>query len=364
MRFVLLGLGLAMAAQCAQAADKPLFGPPEAWVKSAPAYKSAQPTDAAAVKLLLQDQQFNFSAAADSNFQETRMLIQNAQGLGAVGTLVIPWNPETDTVTIHSLRIYRGDQVIDVLAKQSFTVVRRETNLEMAMLDGWLTAVIQPEDLRVGDVLELAFTITGKDPVMKGKSETIASGLSGAAVGHLLLRGVWEQPKSLRWRATEGLDGVKLDRTGATSVVEFDADDVQPLHPPDGAPSRFYNYRQLEFSEFRSWTEVADLVRPLYAKAGALAPDSPLKTEIAKIKAATSDPKGQAEAALALVQSQVRYVFLGMNDGGLVPADADATWSRRFGDCKAKTVLLLALAEWPRDFRPTRPGQHPAWRRS
>jgi len=39
----------------------------------------------------------------------------------------------------------------------------------------------------------------------------------------------------------------------------------------------------------------------------------------------------------------VRYVFLGMNDGGLVPADADTTWSRRFGDCKGKTVLLLAL---------------------
>jgi tetratricopeptide (TPR) repeat protein len=32
-----------------------------------------------------------------------------------------------------------------------------------------------------------------------------------------------------------------------------------------------------------------------------------------------------------------------MNDGGLVPADADLTWQRRFADCKGKTVLLLAL---------------------
>ncbi len=43
------------------------------------------------------------------------------------------------------------------------------------------------------------------------------------------------------------------------------------------------------------------------------------------------------------MQDKVRYVFLGLSDGGLVPADADLTWQRRFGDCKGKTVLLLAL---------------------
>jgi tetratricopeptide (TPR) repeat protein len=43
------------------------------------------------------------------------------------------------------------------------------------------------------------------------------------------------------------------------------------------------------------------------------------------------------------VQDKVRYVFLGINDGGYVPASADTTWARRFGDCKGKTVLLLAL---------------------
>ena len=43
------------------------------------------------------------------------------------------------------------------------------------------------------------------------------------------------------------------------------------------------------------------------------------------------------------MQDKVRYVFLGMNTGGYVPADADVTWARRFGDCKGKTTLLLAV---------------------
>jgi tetratricopeptide (TPR) repeat protein len=334
-----------MAATSAHAADKPSIGPPPAWVKLADDATPLPAPDQAAVKLLLEDQQLHFTGQGDSEYQESRVLIQTAQGLGAMGTVVLAWNPETESLTIHKLRILRGTQVIDILAKQTPTVVRRETNLEMAMLDGELTAVIQPEGLRVGDVLDIAFTQTRADPALAGRSQVVVGAPPGLPIGRLRLRAEWEAPKTVRWRATEGLEGVKLSRSGASSLVEFDARDLRPVHSPEGAPPRFNNLRQLEFSEFTAWAQVADLMRPLYLKAATLRADSPLKAEIARIKAASSDPHVQVEAALALVQDQVRYVFLGMNDGGLVPASADDTWTRRFGDCKAKTVLLLAILD-------------------
>ena len=43
------------------------------------------------------------------------------------------------------------------------------------------------------------------------------------------------------------------------------------------------------------------------------------------------------------MQQNVRYIYVGLNGGNLTPAAADETWQRRYGDCKAKTVLLLAL---------------------
>ena len=39
----------------------------------------------------------------------------------------------------------------------------------------------------------------------------------------------------------------------------------------------------------------------------------------------------------------MRYVYIGLNGGNLKPASADETWKRRYGDCKGKTVLLLAM---------------------
>jgi hypothetical protein len=43
------------------------------------------------------------------------------------------------------------------------------------------------------------------------------------------------------------------------------------------------------------------------------------------------------------VQDRIRYVFVGLDAGGYTPANADESWERRYGDCKAKTVMLLAL---------------------
>jgi tetratricopeptide (TPR) repeat protein len=140
-----------------------------------------------------------------------------------------------------------------------------------------------------------------------------------------------------------GLPLIKKIEAGGFRGVELTVDGLQPMVFPSGAPNRFKFTRIVEMTDFKSWDETAALFAPLYEKASVLPPDGPLREEISRIKSLSNDPKQQTEAVLALVQDNIRYVFLGMNSGGLVPADAATTWSRRFGDCKAKTALLLAL---------------------
>lgn len=102
-------------------------------------------------------------------------------------------------------------------------------------------------------------------------------------------------------------------------------------------------YRLVEVSDYASWSELSNLMAPLYAKAATLPAQGPLAAELKRIRGLSDDPKVRVEAALALVQDRIRYVALAMGTGGLVPADASETWARRFGDCKGKTALLLAL---------------------
>ena len=335
---------LALWAGAAIAADEPLYAPPADWVQPLPIPKAAAPTDGSPTQMLLTDEQSKLSAAGDDFYVERAIKILSPQGFNTSGSLGSTWDPDTESLTIHHLHIIRGDTVIDALAGgKKFIVLRRENNLELAMLDGRLTATIQPEGLQVGDIVDMATTLHRSDPALKGYSSDMDRLVHTGVAARIRVREVWPANKPIRWRETTGLDAPKVTKTADGSELIVDMANVETPKAPVGAPARFADLGSIEFSQYADWTELSRLMSPLYQKAASLAPTSALQAEIARIAAASPDPKTRAEAALQLVQDQTRYVFLGMNDGGLVPADADVTWSRRFGDCKGKTTLLLAL---------------------
>jgi len=325
-------------------ADKPIIGPIPPWVHPAELPKDAPKPDQQAVRLLLVDQQQHLLPNGGEIYSETVMRVQTAQGLEALGTITLPWKPDQGTLTVHKLNIIRDGKVIDLLTKgPGFTVLRREQGLEYATLDGVLTAVIQPEGLQVGDVVDLATTTKTIDPALGGNSEAFLSIASELRAAHVRMRVEWSSGLPVRWHAEDGLPLLSEHKAGGLSEVSFALDNVEPLILPRDAPTRFMLPRLLTATTLKSWEQLSTLFAPLYEKAATLKPDSALKAEIATIAQDAADPVHRAEAALALVQDKVRYVFLGMNDGGLVPADADTTWQRRFADCKGKTALLLAL---------------------
>lgn len=342
----IFGLAFALWAGTCCASETLNFAAPGPWVHAAILPRARAAGDQSApVSVVLSDIQVKFEDGADDLYVEKAVRLQTAAGLPA-GGVALTWRPDVETLTIHRLHIIRGDQVIDVLAKgQTFTVLRRETNLERAALDGVLTATLQPEGLQVGDIVDLAYTTRRQDPVLRGHYELIAGVLPGPATDRFRMRETWPAGAPVRWRATVGIDAPVIRR--AAGRVELVVDEAHALRPdpPRGAPPRFAYMSVVETSDFHNWGEISSLMAPLYQKAATLPADSPLNAEVARIRSASADPKVQAAAALHLVQDRIRYLFLGMNQGGYVPADADATWSRRFGDCKGKTALLLALLQ-------------------
>jgi tetratricopeptide (TPR) repeat protein len=325
------------------AADQLQFAPPAEWVKPLDFPAPSASGDGGATQILLMDAQDKFNSDSEEHYWESVVRVQTSQGLSQAGNLSLAWMPDHDTMTIHKVHIVRDGQVIDVLAKgQTFTVIRRESNLEVAMLDGALTGALQIEGLQVGDIVDLAVTLVRRDPVLKGHAERFA-GLPGMPAARMRIRELWPDAKPMRWRATAGIDPPRITTGPEGTELAIDMANAKAPQPPRGAPARYSNVGQIELTDFQSWGDLSALMAPLYQQAATLTAESPLKAEAAAIAAASADPKVRAAAALKLVQDKIRYVFLGMNDGGYVPADADVTWSRRFGDCKGKTALLLAL---------------------
>lgn len=292
--------------------------------------------------MIYSDNQVRLGRDGDEFFSAYRFKILSSEGL-PLGNITTTWSPDTDEMRVHSLKIIRDGRVIDVLEKTKFQIIQRENNLEYAMLDGDLTATVQVPGLQIGDELEFVTTLKRRDLVLGERSQGGVMLPSLGASGAYRMRLVWPQAKMVRWRATPDMGELKPVVAAGDNVLTYELRDPPSAIMADGAPPRVNLRRLLQFSGFSSWSEVSNLFWPLYENASTLAPNSPVRAEAARIAASTSDPAGRAEAALALVEDRIRYVYLAMNDGNYRPASADETWSRRFGDCKAKAALLLAL---------------------
>jgi transglutaminase-like putative cysteine protease len=328
----------------ARASEKPSYGPPPSWVQLAATPETAAPDGSPASQLLLDDNQSRLGPTGDTFYNRRVVKVLKTEGLANFTSQTFTWDPDTEDLTIHQIAIHRDGKVIDLLnGGDRVLVLRRETGLELGMLDGRLTATRQIEGLQVGDVLDVSWTQTRHDPATIGHSEDPEGFSRADPTGRYRLRISWPAAYPVKWRAGEGFGQPALSTAAGRTELTLDRTDAKPPDPPLGAPPRYFWLGRLEASSYASWPEVSRLIAPLFEKAATLKPGSPLKAEAAAIAARSADPKVRAFEALRLVEDKVRYFFVGTDDGGYVPADADVTWRRTFGDCKGKTVVLLAL---------------------
>jgi transglutaminase-like putative cysteine protease/tetratricopeptide (TPR) repeat protein len=337
-------LALLLASGPAWAGDKPLYQRAPDWVKPAPPVDASK-LDGESPLVLVVDQQQRLHDGQVWAYTDGATRIASAQTLNQAGTLQLPWQPADGDLIIHRVEILRGNERIDALAKgDRFTVLRREEQLEQLQLTGILTATMTVEGLRVGDVLRVAFSTTNKDAALAGNVQTVVPLVSEPLrVGFARTRLLWDAGTAVKWDAHGKGPQPKPVRTGAYQELEVVVPLAKADELPADAPMRFRRLDILEATSFADWQAVSRTMEPLYRTSGLIAPGSPLAAEVARIKAAHAAPSDRTAAALRLVQDEVRYLFNGMAGGNYHPQSPSDTWQRRYGDCKAKTLLLLAL---------------------
>jgi Domain of Unknown Function with PDB structure (DUF3857)/Transglutaminase-like superfamily len=257
-----------------------------------------------------------------------------------LGNISFSWNPAAGKPVVHAIKVHRNGSVRDVIATTKFEILRREDQLEAATLDGMMTATLRVPDLRVGDDLEVAYSIPGQDPTLGKDSFGTMYLTETPPPGRYSLRLSWDEGQEPSFKSTAD---IAQQMVRGPREVSLSADMPGSVKMPKFAPPRYAWRRVIQFSDFSSWQSLSSRFAPLFRKSATLAPNSTVREEAAEIAAANATSRERAAAALKLVQQQVRYVYVGFNGGNYTPANADETWQRRYGDCKGKTALLLAL---------------------
>jgi hypothetical protein len=321
----------------------PTFGPRPAWVEViAPDLRpSPDPTQISdGIHYLLVDRQVRVGPQGEERYQHFVKRLVNEAGLETASQFSASYDPAYESLELHSLRVRRGGAVLDRLARQRFEVVQRESGLEAQMYDGTLSAVLFIEDLRKGDVLEYEYTVRGANPVLGGRFSQGVELQWGLPVRRLRFRLLWPTGRPLFVRNHGTSTAPEVDDRGGYRQYLWDLPEPPTAEDPGDVPAWYTRWAWVQLSELWSWAEVAEWALPLYAvpsppSAAVLAQAEPWKR--------LPTPSERARAALRFVQDEVRYVGIEMGTGSHQPSPPPLVLSRRFGDCKDKSLLLTAL---------------------
>lgn len=320
------------------------IGPVPDWVVAS---KPGKPTDrqlskdSDGVSYLLVDTQIRDDATTSTRFQRVASRALNPHGVESTANIEIEFDPSYQTLTLHAVDLVRGGRVIHKLAAAKIRVIERETELEARILDGMKSANIFLDDVRVGDVVDYAYSVSGRNHVFAGGTFGRVALQFSVPAARIYARVLVPEDKALTVSTLYAAKQPSMTRHDGFRDYQWNVSDDPGLAIEAGAPSWYDPRPAAAYSSYADWNAVARWAQTLYVVPKALGPK--LEAEVARIAKAEQDKAGRVLAALRLVQSQIRYLGVEVGVNSHLPNPPSLVFDRRFGDCKDKALLMVAL---------------------
>jgi len=313
-----------------------------AWVLPVPEADAADATPSGGVALLVLDDQTRAVGHDVWRFKRRVARMTSEAGLRAWGELKLEFVPPAQRLVVHTIRLRRGSELISKLELAKIQVLQREQGLEAeGVYDGTRTALSVLSDLRVGDTVELEYSIVGANPVLGGRWTELWPVHQSVEVGFSRHRLLADRPFAVALLGTDVVPrGSTLGTLRDYEVVSSPAPPVvlEPETPTDLTPARV---GLIELSDAGTWQDVAAWGSALFALPAKLPPAVVAFAD--RFRDDAAPPRDVAAAVVQAVQREVRYLSLALNEGTHRPAQPDVVLARHFGDCKDKTLLAVAL---------------------
>jgi tetratricopeptide (TPR) repeat protein len=322
----------------------PFTADPQAMLAAAEAVRPAKPEEG--VIVLLDEARVTFDAEGRSTRVERliyRVLDESAvEGWSTIETMWSPWYHEQPTV---DARVIAKDGAVHRLDPKSFGVADAADEPDMfsdtRVLSGPLPAVAP------GSVVEQTITWREKNPLYT--AGTTDRHAFGRWVETRQARLVIEWPSTLELRTVNrtrpAIEPKKTESGGMTRLL-FETGPIPALDFSEwDAPADANLMPYVAWSTGKSWQEVAKRYAEIVdGKIGDLTSvDRIVKAALGNANADAKTPRDIAVRLLAALERDIRYAGVEFGEGSIVPRTPVETLKNKYGDCKDKATLLVAM---------------------
>src|SRR6185437_10954224 len=153
--------------------DQWSIAPEPSWVAPAPTAPTEQaPPDESVLEYLLDDTQERVTAKTVERYRHIRFRPRSPAQVEDGSQVELDFNPAFERLVIHHVRVERDGRALAALTAREVKLVQREKGFEERIYDGTLSALVFLHDVRVGDVVDYAYSVEGANPVLGGKYVT------------------------------------------------------------------------------------------------------------------------------------------------------------------------------------------------
>jgi hypothetical protein len=276
---------------------------------------------------------------ADGSVVERTQLavrLDSAQDFGAWSPYPIYLDENRKLVDLKAYATEPGGRVVKVGRKGLDTA---EVTAEFEIHSSSKLRTVEIPAVPVGSVFTLDYQVEEKPYFPSGQ---IHLGTAGDRIERLRVE-VKGAPASAgwRWRLDGSKDGLKVEESPGRLLVT--ASGLPAVTATEHAPEALGPVLRYAWGPLATWPGVGRWYQGLVA--GVPHGAAPLRRKAAEIAGGIAGRRQKIEALAAFARKDVRYVAVEVGIGGYRPAAPEDTMTRRWGDCKDKSVLLVDLLE-------------------
>lgn len=282
--------------------------------------------------------------------QELQVRLLTQAAIGQFGQLIFEYAAETERFELDFLRVQKADGRVVTVEASAMQELTAPVSREALSYTDWRQRHVTVPTLQVGDTLVYRFRLETHTPLVPGHFWFEHSFLPATMTREEILEIDLPADRPVHLKTVVALQPEVREAAGRR-VYRW-----HQMHPqPEAASAEAEKKKQqekeeeknkfadIQLSTFSSWEEIGRWYAALEREQRAVT-----ETIRAQAEALTRDrktPREKLEALYEFVNLKIRYVSLSFGIGHYQPHKAEQVLANRYGDCKDKHTLLVALAE-------------------
>ena len=204
----------------------------------------------------LVDWQIKIGKGSKSKYKHYATTLLSAESVQDNSTVEITFDPSFQSVVVHDITVVRDGKRLDRLDLNSFKLFSVETDEDRLIYNGKLKASFIIPDVRVGDTIDYAYTVSGANPAFGPHFSYYAQLQYSVPVQRMHELVLVDNSISVETKVYDNAPEPRMRKSGKHTSYEWGVDNLPKKMADKNQPNWYYGYPSYRFSSFENWSAV------------------------------------------------------------------------------------------------------------